>query len=117
MGELRVEWEWLGTNITASPLYECQATGPPLAGYMWKVKGSLPPFAEQGSVRKTCGRPTLIGRRDAETNTLRFFSQLHSSLAGPEGVPLRSLADMPQFAYEASVRVCIQQLGWAAEFR
>src|ERR1700681_1428796 len=53
----------------------------------------------------------------ASFNTLRFVSQLHSGIAGPDDVSLRSTAQMPQFTVEASWRVSIQQLRCAAEFR
>ena len=67
--------------------------------------------------RSTCphGRASAcsaIGR----VNTLRFFSQLHPGIAGPDDVSLHSAAHMSQFAHETSGRVCIQELRCVAEF-
>src|SRR4029077_7600521 len=65
--------------------------------------------------RSTCphGRGcSALGR----VNTLRFFSQLHSAIAGPDDVSLHSTAHMTQFAHESSGRVCIQELRGVAEF-
>ena len=54
----------------------------------------------------------LLGRSTLH----RFFSQLHTGIAGPDDVYLHSTAHMPQFAHETSERVCIQEFRCVAEF-